>query len=267
MGSVPLPGYGLFAMNVLAIIAALTSGVLAELPGAGLPTVSVVTAEVAARTELEAAVRWFVTAVAEPVLGAERPADLRRLLTQHAKVAVEARSAVASAGAAWLQSGPGLEGLEPDAALREVLTLRNPDLLRLIEVTSADARDLFSVIAERRASTSEMVEAMSTLTPVATDADVLLMIAMVATLRGDVDPEIERAVCELATGNVLRHRAQLHALLRRWDPTWSPTVEAPAWADAPQPLDLSAEEVAVVAQLFRDPPAPNAALRRALARR
>jgi hypothetical protein len=257
-------------MNVLAIIAALTSGLLGEpharASGVDGPSADSIDAG-DDRAELEAAVSWFLTAVAEPVLKATGPAELRRLLTVHAKVAVEARSAIATAVASWLKSDPGAMALEPDAALRSTLLARNPDLLRLLEVTTADTRDLFTMIKQRRTSSVEMAEAMSTLTPVATDADVLLMLAIVAALRDDVEPAIQRAVSELASANVLRHRAQLHAMLRRWDPTWTPTIDAPGWADDPEPLDLSAEEVAVVAQLFHDPPAPNAALRRALARR
>ena len=56
-------------------------------------------------------------------------------------------------------------------------------------------------------------------------------------------------------------------MLRRWDPTWTPTIDAPAWADNPTHIDLTPEEISVVARLLRDPPEPNAALQRALARR
>lgn len=251
-------------MSAFAIIASLTSSMLTD--SVGPSDLGGVSHPLGAdRTELEAAVSWFLSEVADPILKAREPSELRRLMTERAMVAVEARGAIASAMAAWLKF-EGHASLEPDAELRRKLLTKNPALLRLLEVTFADTRDLFSVVARRRLSVTEMTEAMRALTPTATDADVLLMLALVATVRDDIAPEIEHAVFELASANVLRHRARLHSLLRRWDPSWIPTIDAPSWADDPARVDLAPEEIEVIAGMFRNPPAPNAALRRALAR-
>jgi hypothetical protein len=249
-------------MHILAILAALVNGPPGEHPVAG--SAAVAHRPPASPSELEAAWAWFVSEVADPVLAARDGSALRRLLFERSKVAVEARTAIAMAAARWFQTA---DGSVLEAAIRDRFAQTSPRLARLLTISLSDASGFFAALRERPPSTAEMTEAMRILTPAATDADVLLTLAALAATRPGVPTDVTAALVQLAEVSVLRHRSKLHAMLRRWNPKWEATIAAPAWADDPAALDLEPAEIEVVAQVFRQPPVPTPALRRALARR
>lgn len=266
-------------MNLFSLIAALAAAYLSEpaLPtaAAGPVVQALATAQVpeSLRVELEGSVRWFAESVAKPLLAASDVDDLIATLIKHRDVAVQARMAIANAANAFVTaSKPTRDDVAADPELIAQLEERGNQsqlVALLLQIATVDFADYYFFASEHEPVDAEQMQvAMATLVPLATEAEIWLLVSMIGVhAKTKPVPEVLAFMIETADTCVLRYRAALHATLRSWDPAWVPSIEAPAWADAPAALDLDATEIENVVAIFRAPPPPTDSLRRALSRR
>lgn len=260
---------------LLSIIATLTASYLADpaVPVMELvPVVAHIEIPEAIKLDIEAAMGWFAADVARPLLAARDLVQLQQLREERDAIAVQARAAIVNAAQALLQIDPHrFEAPLIDAEIRDQIQARfglaAPALLHTLELASLDMADVVRFSQSHKISLAswQIQQAMAKLVPLATNAEIpLLVVLMAVHEHRETSPDVLAALVEEARIGVLRHRVALHAMLRNWDPEWAPTMQVPAWAEKPQALALNDTEIARIVELLRDPPAPTAALRRAL---
>jgi hypothetical protein len=262
-------------MNILSMIAVLAA---AHVEAVNSPAQARVTqvldassGEAAARA-MHAAVQWFHTAVARPLLAARDVEELQARLPEVRDEAINARMAIASAMGTLLATAP----LTPDAfqvdgrivqQLRAASTPWADQVAALLDLAVMDLADFWAQTHGVNPPTNAHVRAAhERLTPLATEAEIWLLVAVFG-VHARADEVVLTHIVETAHTHTLRYRSALHATLRSWDAAWEPTVDAPPWADHVVPIDLDEHGVTNAARLFQEPPPPTPALRRLLAQR